>query len=216
MTKVILTGSTGMVGSAVLRALVAEPRVTEITSISRRANGVQHAKLTEMTKIGFEDAAALAPHFAGASAIFHCLSTYSNKVDKDTYDHVTLTYLQSVLDAAANACPEATFALHGASGASQEGRSWTRALNIKGQAELLLLDSPLPRKLIFRPGYIAPTHPEHQKGLMDLIGRPLFRLFPTSGTTDTGLGRAMVTAVLDCSDAEMTFENRDIRALVTE
>ena len=214
MTKVVLTGSTGMVGSAVLRALIAEPRVTGITSISRRPSGVQDAKLTEMTNIGFEDAAALAPYFAGASVIFHCLSAYSNKVDNDTYDRVTLTYLQSVLDAAAIACPEATIARHGASGASQQGRSWTRALNIKGQAELLLRDSPLPRKLIFRPGYIAPTRPEHQKGLMDLIGRPLFRLFPATGTTDSDLGRAMVRAVFDDTESETIYENRDIRALV--
>ena len=216
MTKVVLTGSTGMVGSAVLRALIAEPRISEVTSISRRPTGVDHEKLIEITDVGFGDTTALAPHFSGVSAVFHCLSAYSNKVDKDTYDLVTLSYLQSVIDAATSACPQATFALHGASGASQEGRSWTRALNIKGQAELLLLDSPLPRKLIFRPGYIAPTRPEHQKGLMDLIGRPLFRLFPMSGTTDTDLGRAMVRAVLHRSDAEMTFENRDIRALVTE
>lgn len=214
MTKVVLTGSTGMVGSAVLRALIAEPSISEVTSIARRLTGVVHEKLTEITDVGFEDSTALASHFAGASAIFHCLSAYSNKVDKETYDRVTLTYLQSVLDAADIACPQATFALHSASGASQEGRSWTRALNIKGQAELLLLDNPLPRKLIFRPGYIAPTRPEHQMGLMDLIGRPLFRLFPASGTTDTDLGRAMVRAVLDRSDAEMTFENRDIRAQV--
>jgi len=214
MTKVILTGSTGMVGSAVLRALLADAAVSEIISISRRPTGLSSDRLTEVTTLGFGDAMALTPFLSGATAIFHCLSAYSNKVDKDIYDRVTLTYLQAMLDAAASACPDVTFVLHGASGASQEGRSWTRALNIKGQAELLLLDSPLPRKLIFRPGYIAPTRPDYQKGLMDLIGRPLFRLFPVAGTTDIDLGRAMVRAVFDGSDTEATYENRDIRALV--
>lgn len=41
MNKVVLTGETGMAGSAALRALNAEPRMAEITSISRRSSGVR-------------------------------------------------------------------------------------------------------------------------------------------------------------------------------
>ncbi|WP_164726849.1 NAD-dependent epimerase/dehydratase family protein [Shimia sediminis] len=40
MNKVVLTGETGMIGSAALRALNAEPRMAEITSISRGSGGV--------------------------------------------------------------------------------------------------------------------------------------------------------------------------------
>ena len=45
--KVIVTGATGMVGEGVLMECLAHPMISEVLSVSRKPNGIQHAKLKE-------------------------------------------------------------------------------------------------------------------------------------------------------------------------
>jgi len=45
--KVILFGSSGMVGQAVLRECLIDPQIEKVLSIVRRASGLNHAKLEE-------------------------------------------------------------------------------------------------------------------------------------------------------------------------
>jgi nucleoside-diphosphate-sugar epimerase len=51
--KVILTGATGFVGSNVLARLIADPRISEITCISRRPLAVNTAKVTTIVQEDF-------------------------------------------------------------------------------------------------------------------------------------------------------------------
>src|SRR3546814_9432309 len=45
--KIILTGTTGMIGEGILIECLANPRIKEILSISRKPTGKQHPKLKE-------------------------------------------------------------------------------------------------------------------------------------------------------------------------
>ena len=45
--RVVITGTTGMVGEGVLIECIAHPQVTEVLSVSRRPTGVTHPKLKE-------------------------------------------------------------------------------------------------------------------------------------------------------------------------
>ena len=53
--KVILFGSTGMVGQGVLRECLLDPDVTEVLAVVRSATGQQHAKLREVVHKDFND-----------------------------------------------------------------------------------------------------------------------------------------------------------------
>ena len=45
--KIIITGTTGMVGEGVLLECLAHPQITEVLSVSRRPTGITHPKLKE-------------------------------------------------------------------------------------------------------------------------------------------------------------------------
>ena len=57
--KVILFGSTGMVGQGVLRECLRDPEVSEVLAVVRSATGQRHAKLREIVHNDFTDFSAL-------------------------------------------------------------------------------------------------------------------------------------------------------------
>src|SRR6202022_788413 len=72
--KVILFGSTGMVGQGVLRECLRDPEVTEVVAVVRSATGQQHAKLREIVHKDFSDFSALQ---LDSDACFWCLGVSS-------------------------------------------------------------------------------------------------------------------------------------------
>lgn len=67
--KVVVTGATGNVGTAVLRALAADPGVTEIVGIARRRPGASLPGAAFVAAdVGTDD---LEPHLRGAAAVVH-------------------------------------------------------------------------------------------------------------------------------------------------
>jgi hypothetical protein len=80
----------------------------------------------------------------------------------------------------------------------------------KGRAERLLLESALPAKYIFRPGYIAPGRQKSRTRIPDWMARPVYRLLPFIGIDAVDLARVMVRVGLDGSTRTL-FENADIR-----
>ena len=55
MKRVILTGTTGMVGKIVLQHCLASPDIAQIISLTRKPSGIKHPKLTEILHQDFGD-----------------------------------------------------------------------------------------------------------------------------------------------------------------
>ena len=67
--KVVVTGATGNVGTALLRALEADEQVREVVGIARRRPALRIGKVTWLeADVTHAD---LRPHFAGAGAVVH-------------------------------------------------------------------------------------------------------------------------------------------------
>lgn len=192
----ILTGGTGMVGGSVLRELLADDRITKVTAISRRSTGLTHDKLSEHLGADFNDSDGLIAPMQGADILFHCIATYAHTVDAATYENVTVTYLENTLKALAKVNPDAHVCHFSASGAAPKGKSWYKALNVKGRAENALFATDFPVKIAFRPGMIIPTRPENHKGFGDTLGKLAFRVMPFIGTTADELAQVVVDAAL--------------------
>jgi uncharacterized protein YbjT (DUF2867 family) len=203
------------VGRQVLMQLLDHPAVGEVLSIGRRETPITHDKLREIVHTDFLDLAPLAGDLAGVDVCFHCLGTYQSQVSRRAYARITCDYLAALSDALAAASPLAVFVLFSAQGARPEGKGMYFA-RVKGKAENLLNETTFPRKYIFRPGHIQPTHQRRPPGLMyRYIALPMmarkFAKNPEIGVTDRDLAKAMVTVGLAGTEDSKVFSNRMIR-----
>ena len=209
--KVILTGATGLVGGESLRQSLVRPDVTQVVSIGRRKSGVSNPKLTELAHEDFLDFRPVAEHFRGADLCIYCLATYSHKVSRSDYETITVGFLSAFIDALAAESPNSAFCFFSSQGTRADGRSWMRALNVKGRAEEVVLNSVFPRRYVFRPGYIHPTQPREKPMFMDTMFAPFFRIFPFIGVEAAELARVMLqTGVSDARETAV-LENSDMR-----
>jgi uncharacterized protein YbjT (DUF2867 family) len=147
--KVVLFGSTGMVGQGVLRECLADPGVTEVVAVLRTKTGQQHPKLREIEHGDFMDFSSLR---VDGDACFWCLGVSSNGMTETAYARITHDFTM----AAAKVLVRPTMTFIFVSGAGAQGNSmWAR---VKRRTEDALLALPFKAVYVFRPGMIQPLH----------------------------------------------------------
>ncbi len=209
--KVVVFGSTGMVGQGVLRECLLDPAVTEVVTVGRTATGKQHAKLREVVHADLFTLDRMQ-----ADACFFCLGVSSAGMAEDAYRRITYDLTLAV----ARAFPtDVTFTYVSGQGTDSTEKGRTMWARVKGKTENDLL-ALLPNAYMFRPGYIHPMNGEKPRSrvyavLLPVI-RPLYpvlrRLMPKSSTTTENLGRAMV-AVARQGGPKRVLENPDINEI---
>jgi uncharacterized protein YbjT (DUF2867 family) len=189
--KVILFGSTGMVGQGVLRECLRDPGVTEVLAVVRSATGQQHGKLREIIHQDFNDFSALSLE---GDACFWCLGVSSAGLSEADYTRITHDY---TIDAAkVLSRPTMTFIF--VSGAGAQGDAmWAR---VKRQTEEALFALPFKAVYVFRPGIIRALHGIKSRTRLYNVLYPLLsplvlvaRLVAPGFVTDTvRIGQAML------------------------
>jgi len=71
--KVILFGSSGMVGQGVLRECLIAPDVERVLAVVRAPSGETHDKLEELVHADFQEFESVAARPTGYDACFFCL-----------------------------------------------------------------------------------------------------------------------------------------------
>ena len=99
--RVVVTGATGNVGTSVLEALGAEPRVAEIVGLARRLPEVEMPKVEWVRADVVED--ELAPIFAGADAVVHLAWAIQPSRDEGLTERINVEGSRRVFEAAAAA-----------------------------------------------------------------------------------------------------------------
>ena len=99
--RIVVTGATGNVGTALLRALAEDERVEEIVGVARRVPDWQNPR----TRWVRADVAAdpLEPHFAGADAVVHLAWLIQPSRDEAELERVNVAGTRRVFEAAAQA-----------------------------------------------------------------------------------------------------------------
>lgn len=154
--KVLITGSTGMVGEGVLLECLAHPDVTEVLVINRKPLGRTHPKLKEILHADFFDLSAVASQLEGYDACFFCLGVSSVGMDKEEYRHITYDLTLHFAELLAQSNPKLTFCYVTGAGTdtSELGRSaWAR---VKGATENALLRL-FENGYMFRPAFMKAT-----------------------------------------------------------
>jgi hypothetical protein len=155
--KVIITGSTGMVGEGVLHECLLHPLVESVLVINRKPCGVNHPKLKEIIHRDFCNISGLEEQLSGYNACFFCLGVTSVGKKADEYYKTTYTLTMHFAGILSGLNKDMTFCYVSGAGtdSSEKGRlAWAR---VKGKTENDLMKLPFKQALAFRPGFIKPT-----------------------------------------------------------
>jgi uncharacterized protein YbjT (DUF2867 family) len=154
--KVIITGSTGMVGEGVLLVCLQDPAVEKVLVINRRPLGITHPKLTEIIHENFYDLSSIQSQLAGYDACFFCLGVSSVAVKGDAYYRVTYVLTMHFGETVSRLNKDMVFVYVSGAGTdgTEKGRiKWAR---IKGKTENDLMKLPFRKVYGYRPGMIKP------------------------------------------------------------
>lgn len=193
--KVIVTGTTGMVGEGVLLECLANQQVTEVLSVSRKHIGIKHPKLKEYIVSDFLSLKENDETLKGYDACFFCAGMSSVGIKEPEYTKITYDTTLAFAKAV-DPKTQMTFAYISGAGtdSSEKGRlMWAL---VKGKTENDLLKLPFKQVFAFRPGLMKFT--EGQKNLSKTQKfvswlYPVFdALFPRTANTIRQLGQAMI------------------------
>jgi uncharacterized protein YbjT (DUF2867 family) len=199
--KIIITGTTGMVGEGVLLQCLQNPQVGKVLAISRKPNGHSHPKLEELIHSDFSDLSSLANQLTGYDACYFCSGISSVGISKAEYERITYDLTIAFAQTLAKLNPKMTFTYlsgQGTDGTEKGSSHWAR---IKGKTENDLRKLPFKRVFAYRPGLIKPIAENslHVLSYYKYFGwvYPIGRmLFPNSFNTLAEVGDSMVNVTL--------------------
>ncbi|WP_426492140.1 epimerase [Hymenobacter sp. 102] len=195
--RVILTGTTGMVGEGVLLECLQTPEVEQVLSISRRPSGHQHPKLRELLHEDFQNLGPIADQLTGYNACFFCLGVSSVGMQEPEYRRLThdltLHFARTLL---AHNGPDLTFCYVSGAGTDDTLRSRQMWARVKGETENELRQLGFRQAFMFRPGFLRATPGQrHVLSYYKYFGwlYPVLRgVAPKFASTITELGQAML------------------------
>jgi uncharacterized protein YbjT (DUF2867 family) len=220
--KVLLFGSTGMVGQGVLRECLLDSTITRVATVVRKPTGWKHEKLTEIVQPDLATLASIERQLTGFDACFFCAGVSSFRMSEQDYTRVTYDLTLGVARVLLRTSPDLTFVYVSGAGtdSSENGRMmWAR---VKGRTENALLSLPFRAAYMFRPGAIIPLHGIRSStrwyNMAYAAIRPIYpilrRVAPAIITTTEQLGRAML-AVARNGYSTHVLETSDINRIST-
>jgi uncharacterized protein YbjT (DUF2867 family) len=205
--RVLLLGSTGLVGRELLSQLLADPGVAGVTTIVRRASGMQHAKLSEHV-FPLTELDRYASLFA-VDQIFCALGTTIKDAGSQAAFRV-VDYEMPVTAAKLGRAHGAThYLLVSALGASEKSRVFYS--RVKGEAERDIISTGYPSVTIAQPSLLLGDRAKRRLG--EEIAKPLGWLFPPKYRPIEGrdVARALVEAARENRAGVRVMESREMR-----
>jgi len=154
--KVIITGTTGMVGEGVLLECLNHPEIKEVLSVSRKPAGIITSKLKEYIVADFLSLQENDEKLKGYDACFFCAGVSSVGMKEEEYRRITYDTTMNFAKAL-NPNPQMSFVYvsGGGTDSSEKGRMmWAR---VKGKTENDLMKLPFKQAFGFRIGFLIPN-----------------------------------------------------------
>lgn len=193
--KVIITGTTGMVGEGVLLECLQNNEVSEVLSISRKPCGIKNPKFKEIIVPDFAKLQEFENDIKGYDACFYCVGKTSAGMTESDYTKLTYDTTIHFANVLKQLNPNITFNF--VSGRSTDNTEkgkimWAR---VKGKTENELTKIFSKKAYHFRPALMKPTKgQQHLYGSNRVAHQILFPvlsiLFPSSTIQD--IGKAMI------------------------
>ncbi|HEU4609643.1 MAG TPA: NAD-dependent epimerase/dehydratase family protein [Chitinophagaceae bacterium] len=216
--KVIITGSTGMVGRGVLLECLEDDQIESVLLLNRNPTEVKHSKIKEILVKDFFDWTGFLEQLKGYQACFFCLGISSVGMSEEAYSRITYDLTLALAKPLRELNQEMVFIYVSGTGtdSSEKGRiMWAR---VKGRTENALFALGFKAMFAFRPGLIIP-----EKGIRSrtklyqavyILLRPFFPLLKrmSSVTSTSRIGRAMISLAKN-PQPPYYLENREINAV---
>lgn len=215
--KVLITGSTGMVGKGVLLECIEDERISEIVLINRKPIDINSEKITEVIVKDYGELVS-GEIFDNLDGCFHCMGISSIGLSEEKFSIVTFDLTKILVDLVFERSPQCVFNYVSGTGTDSSEKGKTMWARVKGKTENYVLNKGFKDAYAFRPGAIVP-----EKGIKSSTGwynaiyvitRPLFPLMKkvASITTTTRIGTAMINSI-QVNQALKHLEGKDINEL---
>ncbi|MEO6695196.1 MAG: NAD-dependent epimerase/dehydratase family protein [Ignavibacteria bacterium] len=211
--RVIVTGSTGMVGEGVLHQCLSHSQVEKVLVINRRPCQLTHPKLTEIIHSDFSDISSIESSLNDFNSCFFCLGGTSIGKKEEEYNKLTYDLTLNFATTLVKLNPQMIFCYVSAAGTDSSGEGKFMWARIKGKTENDLVKLPFKKVYLFRPGYIQPSKGMKNTLIYYKFGSwlyPLLRaVFPDYVCTLNEVGSAMINSVIK-GYGKQILEVRDI------
>jgi uncharacterized protein YbjT (DUF2867 family) len=221
--KVMVTGSTGMVGKGVLLECLDHPDITEVLSITRKTTGINHPKLKELLHLDFSEFASVADQLEGYDACYACMGVSAAGMKEEKYKKLTYDFTLSLGRELFQINKDMTFTYVSGVGTDSTEKGRTMWARVKGKTENDLLKLGFKQAFMFRPGAIIPLRGIQPSSKMYRILinnlkwliKLMKRLSPDSVVDTTQIGLAMVNVTLRGYDKKI-ITPKDILVLADQ
>ncbi|MGJ7497158.1 NAD-dependent dehydratase [Variovorax sp. RT4R15] len=164
--KLLLVGSTGLVGRCVMGLALADPRVDGVVALTRSVPTVVHQKL-EAPRVDFDNLPEDAPWWREADAVICTLGTTMHAAgSREAFRRVDHDYPLAVARLA-HAHGTTTYVLNSAIGANPSSRFFYN--RVKGELERELVGVGFKSLTFVRPGVIGGERSERRAGERKLV-----------------------------------------------
>jgi putative NADH-flavin reductase len=90
--RVVIFGTSGMVGQGALRECLRDPEVQQVVSVVRAPTGTTHEKLREIVHKDFLDFTPIENELIGLNACLYCLAVTSTGTKEQDYTRITYEF----------------------------------------------------------------------------------------------------------------------------
>jgi uncharacterized protein YbjT (DUF2867 family) len=213
MKKVLIAGSTGMIGGLILDECLNRYDIEEVRVINRKSLSRRHPKLNEVIVSNFSDFSLSSAVFEDIDMAFFCVGVYSGQVKDDLLKEITVTMAIAFGSALAEGSPQANFCFLSRAGADRSEKSRISFARYKGMAENKLATFKSKGSYFFRPVYIYPVQARKEPNAMYRLRSMLYPIIKLKGVNSsirsTQLASAMIKVGFHGFE-EQILENRDI------
>lgn len=154
--KIIITGTTGMVGEGILLECLDHPQITEVLSVSRKPTGITHPKLSEYLVPDFLLLNENDEKLKGYDACFFCAGVSSVGMKEEEYRRITYDTTMNFAKAC-NPNPQMSFVYVSGGGTDSTEKGSLAWARIKGKTENDLMRLPFKKAFGFRIGFLIPN-----------------------------------------------------------
>ena len=216
--KVVIVGSTGMVGGIVLQLCLQHEDVHEVIALVRKQTNIQHEKYKEVVVADFLNYDTYTHLFNETAVVYYYLGVYTGSVPSDEFRKINVDYPYQLAKTIHSVAPYAIFCLLSGQGADTTEKSNMQFARDKGAIENALTALNFKAFYTFRPGYIYPTKKRKEPNFFYVLSRYAYPILKLLGNqlsiTDQQLAKAMFEVGMH-GYRHSVLENRDMRLLTS-